>query len=127
MHRNGTVAEAPPPRAGQAGLGAALLRAEQTGVLDPALWPALRELLISSSDPAVAAATGPLRTLVQARAHYEAAYQAVAAQLGQFPPATDVGAVGAASEALALAMEELTGRAQAVVRAQSPAGLEGTR
>jgi hypothetical protein len=121
MQRNGAVVAEALPRGAQA-LSAALLRAEQTGMLDPSLWPALRELLLGSSDPALGSVLGPLRALVAARAHYEAAYAAVQRQLSAFPPAADVGAVGAASEALSLAMEELTSRTAALQQALAPAG-----
>ncbi|HEU4328908.1 MAG TPA: hypothetical protein VFS21_37570 [Roseiflexaceae bacterium] len=118
MRTNGT-GPLPSAQAIEAQLGAALREAEQTGLLDPALWPALRALLLGSTDPAIVAATAPLRTFVQARQRYEAAYMAFQQEAARLPPVQDVVAVGQASESLQAAIDELVSRAAALQQHQS--------
>jgi hypothetical protein len=112
MTRNGTAATLT-PAAAMPNLGAALLAAETTGQLPAEAWPALRELLLASSDPQLVAAVDPLRQLLQARQAVAAAraaldqgYAAVAAAANNRAQLAD-----AAGHLAALA-DDLSARAQ---------------
>jgi hypothetical protein len=101
------------PTAAMPNLGAALLAAETTGQLPAEAWPALRELLLSASDPQLALAVDPLRQLLQARQAVAAAraaldqgYAAVAAAANN--PAQLADAAGH----LAALADDLSARAQ---------------
>jgi hypothetical protein len=74
MTRNGIL---PASTATSSDLSAALLAAETTGQLAAEAWPALRDLLLSASDPQLAGAVDPLRQLVQARQAVTAARAAL--------------------------------------------------
>lgn len=94
-------------------VSAALLAAEATGQLPTEAWPLIRDLLLATSDPTLAAAIAPLRHLIQARQaiitarqELDRGYAAVAAV------AADPSQLVDAAAALALLADELSARAQ---------------
>ncbi len=113
MRANGTGSAAPALVA-DGELARGLVAAERRGVLPSELWPALRQLLLTSADPQIAAVTTGLRALVQTREHYTHAYAALRAVLEQLPPPEQVDQVHQVAEQLALAAEELSSRAAAL-------------
>lgn len=107
MHRNGTHA-APPPT-----LAAALIAAESTGTIDPSAWPAIRELLLSTTDPHLVAAAGPLRQLVQARQAVAKARHALSDGYSAVTGAgDDLARLSEAAANLAALADDLSARAQ---------------
>lgn len=114
MTTNGLV-HAPIPVAA-ASVSAALLAAETTGQFPAAAWPHIRDLLLGTSDPALAAAVEPLRQLVSARQSVASArqeldsgYAAVAAV------AADPAQLVDAAANLALLADALSARAAQLV------------
>lgn len=110
MTRNGTV---PASTVTISDLSAALLSAETTGQLAAEAWPALRDLLLSVSDPQLIAAVDPLRQLLQtrqavaaARAALDQGYAAVAAA------STNPAQLADAAGQLAAFADDLAARAQ---------------
>lgn len=107
MHRNGTLSAAPPA------LSAALLAAETTGTIDPSAWPVIRELLLTTADPHLAAAVAPLRQLIQARQAVAQARQALTDGYGEVQVAGDnLTALSEAAATLAGLADDLSARAQ---------------
>ncbi len=123
MTQNGTTLTST-PTATRRDLSAVLLAAETAGQLPPEAWPALRSFLLTLADAQasdklnlvgaqIEQATGPLRTLIQARLAYEqarlaldASYEAIA-QAGADPIK-----IAEAAGSLAALADDLAGRAQ---------------
>src|ERR1051325_8533478 len=94
-------------------LSAVLLAAEKTGQLPAEAWPALRDLLLASSDPALAAVLEPLHQLITARQAVVQARQALDsgyAALGR--AGDDPAAIAEAAANLAAMGDDLAARAQ---------------
>jgi len=109
--RNGTATLAPISSATD--LSEALLAAEKGGQLAAEAWPAMRDLLLSSSDPTLAAVLGPLRQLVTARQAVFQAGQALDSGFAALGRAGDDPAVIAEAAAnLAALADDLAARAQ---------------
>lgn len=111
MTRNGTSVHRSPTSS--VPIGAAFLAAETTGQLPAEAWPAIRDLLLATADPQLAAAIEPLRQLLQARQavvlarlELDRGYAAVAAA-GQ-----DADHIAEAAANLSLLADELAARAQ---------------
>ena len=109
-HRNSTAIIAP---ISSADLSAALLAAEKGGQLTAEAWPAMRDLLLSSSDPALAVVLGPLRQLVTARQAVFQARQALDSGFAALGRAgDDPAAITEAAANLAALSDDLAARAQ---------------
>jgi hypothetical protein len=108
---NGTATLAPISSASD--LSAALLAAEKGGQFPAEAWPAMRDLLLSSSDPTLATVLGPLHQLVTTRQAVFQARQALDsgfAALGR--AADDPAAITEAAANLAALADDLAARAQ---------------
>ena len=109
-HRNGTAAIAP---ISSADLSVALLAAEKRGQFPAEAWPAMRDLLLSSSDPTLGVVLGPLRQLVSARQAVFQARQALDSGFAALGRAgDDPTAISEAAANLAALADDLAARAQ---------------
>lgn len=93
-------------------IGAILLLAEQQGQLPPDAWPALRTLLLASSDPQLVAAAEPLRQLVLARQAVAAARSALDQGYAAVAAANAPAQLADAAGFLAALADDLAARAQ---------------
>lgn len=119
MQRNGTHSTS---AAVPADLATALVTAETTGTISAMLWPSIRELLLNTADPQLAAAVEPLRQLVQARQSVAQARQALMEGYDAVQRAGDnlTQLAEAASHVAALA-DDLSARAQQLALLQPQA------
>ena len=94
-------------------ISALLVLAEQNGQLSPEAWPALRDLLLASADPQIAAAIEPLRQLALARQSVVAARQALDQGYAAVTAAASAPAqLADAAGTLAALADDLSARAQ---------------
>jgi hypothetical protein len=123
MTQNGTTTTST-PTATMPDLGTILLAAESSGQLSADAWPALRSFLLMLADAQASGnlklvsaqieqATGPLRTLIQARLAYEQARLALNAGYAAVAQANaNPAQIAEAASALAALADDLSGRAQ---------------
>lgn len=91
-------------------MSGALLAAERTGQLPAAAWPALRELLLSSSDPQITMFIEPLRRQIEAQRAVVVARQALDAGYAALAAAHEHAALAEAADYLAALADDLAAR-----------------
>lgn len=99
-------------------IGGALLAAERTGQLPAAAWPALRELLLSSSDPQITMLIEPLRRQIEAQRAVVAARQALDAGYAALAAAHEHSALAEAADYLAALADDLAARVRQLEEVQ---------